>query len=87
MDCLATRRESADLFAFGESRWMDLYSNLFRHIAEYVKDGCVVHPETLLRWHMLRVMPQGYMFSQMPFRLHRSADYTPRVTTDQVQRR
>ena len=76
-----------DQFAFGRSSLMDLYADLFRHLAEYVKQGCPVHPETLLRWHMLQVMPQGYVFSQTPFRIHRSADYLPRVCTDKLEKR
>ena len=60
-----------DLFAYGDSVSMDVYSDLFSRISAYVSEGCVFHPEMLLEWHVKRSMPQGVVFSSVPYRLVR----------------
>ena len=40
-----------DQFAYGSCRVMDYYSNLFLNIGTYVEEGCIFHPETLLKYH------------------------------------
>lgn len=62
-----------DLFASGDSASMDVYADLFRRIAAYVNEGCIVHPEMLLEWHVKRALPQGVAFSDVPYRLVRPA--------------
>lgn len=63
-----------DLFAYGDSATMDLYSDVFHRIPAYVAEGCLVHPEMLLEWHVRRTMPQGVIIGQVPYRLVRPAD-------------
>lgn len=65
-----------DLFAFGPSRLMDVYSSLVQHISTYSTQGCVVHPETLLQWHIGEHLPHGILFSRVPFRLLRDGPDT-----------
>lgn len=44
-----------DQFAFGASEKMDLYSLVIDYIPEHCGNGCVFHPETLLRFHLNRM--------------------------------
>ena len=60
-----------DLFAYGDSGSMDVYSDLFPRIRSYVNEGCIFHPEILLEWHTKRALPQGVVFSNVPFRLNK----------------
>lgn len=69
-----------DQFAFGPSATMDIYSSVVHRIAEYAQLGCVVHPETLLEWHLRTHLRQGVLFSRVPFRLDRGdVEPTPLV--------
>jgi hypothetical protein len=43
-----------DRFAFGSSDIMDIYSNRYQFLADYLKEGLFVHPETLLATHLAR---------------------------------
>jgi hypothetical protein len=60
-----------DLFAYGDSMVMDVYSDLVTKIPQYISEGCVFHPEMLLEWHVKRALPQGVVFSSVPYRLVR----------------
>jgi hypothetical protein len=42
-----------DLFAYGTSEAMDYYSSLFLFLNKYIQSGTLIHPETLLRRHLL----------------------------------
>lgn len=44
-----------DQFAFGSSKMMDVYASVHDHIVEHVRGGCVFHPETLLRHHLMKM--------------------------------
>ena len=44
-----------DQFAFGSSEKMDIYSMVIDYIPEHCGNGCPVHPETLLRFHLTRM--------------------------------
>ena len=44
-----------DQFAFASSQLMDVYSSVHDHIAEHCRSGCPLHPETLLRYHLLKM--------------------------------
>jgi len=48
-----------DQFAFGASEKMDIYSLVIDYIPEHCGNGCVFHPETLLRFHLnrMQIMP------------------------------
>jgi hypothetical protein len=41
-----------DQFSFGDSETMDKVSDLYLNINDYVKNGCIYHPETLLGYHV-----------------------------------
>jgi hypothetical protein len=41
-----------DLFAYGDSKSMDYYCNLYNYLINYLKDGHLIHPETLLKVHL-----------------------------------
>lgn len=41
-----------DQIAFGNSKIMDDYSDLFSNINKYLEDGCIMNPEKLLDWHI-----------------------------------
>lgn len=40
-----------DQFAYGSSDLMDTFCDLFPNIKKYFDEGCVFHPETLLKYH------------------------------------
>ena len=44
-----------DQFAFSSSRNMDVYSSVYNHIPEHCANGCVLHPETLVRFHLMKM--------------------------------
>lgn len=44
-----------DQFAFASSPLMDVYSSVHDHIVEHVRGGCIFHPETLLRHHIVKM--------------------------------
>lgn len=44
-----------DQFALSSSRNMDVYASLFDYIKQHCLQGCVLHPETLLRFHLMRM--------------------------------
>lgn len=44
-----------DQFAFASSPLMDVYSSVHDHIVEHCRSGCPLHPETLLRYHLLKM--------------------------------
>jgi len=48
-----------DQFAFGASEKMDVYSLVIDYLPEHCGNGCPLHPETLLRFHLTRmgIMP------------------------------
>lgn len=41
-----------DQFAFSNSRNMDVYCSLFNRINEYLNEGQILNPETLLKYHI-----------------------------------
>lgn len=40
-----------DQFSYGDSDVMDSYSNIFNNLRSYVLEGCIFHPETILKYH------------------------------------
>ena len=40
-----------DQFAYGSSDMMNIFCDLFSNIKKYFDEGCVFHPETLLKYH------------------------------------
>jgi hypothetical protein len=48
-----------DQFAFASSELMDRYASLIDYIREHCANGCILHPETLLRFHLakMQVLP------------------------------
>jgi hypothetical protein len=44
-----------DQFAFSSSRNMDAYSSVYDYIGEHCSQGCMLHPETLVRFHLLKM--------------------------------
>jgi hypothetical protein len=44
-----------DQFAFSSSRNMDAYSSIYDYIGEHCMQGCMLHPETLVRFHLLKM--------------------------------
>jgi hypothetical protein len=44
-----------DQFAFSSSNNMDSYSSVIDHIPDHCGNGCVFHPEILLRYHILKM--------------------------------
>jgi hypothetical protein len=44
-----------DQFAFSSSSNMDAYASVIDYLAEHCANGCVFHPETLLRYHLLKM--------------------------------
>jgi len=49
-----------DLLAFGDWRSMELYCSLYENITQYMNDGCIVHPEYILKYHLnkMNIQPQ-----------------------------
>jgi hypothetical protein len=44
-----------DQFAMSSSRNMDVYSQVFDYIKQHCLNGCILHPESLLRFHLMRM--------------------------------
>ncbi len=44
-----------DQFAFSSSRNMDVYASVYDFISDHCQNGCPLHPETLLRFHLLKM--------------------------------
>lgn len=44
-----------DQFAFSSSRNMDIYSSVYSFIPEHCQSGCPLHPESLLRFHLMKM--------------------------------
>lgn len=42
-----------DMFAIGCSEDMNIYSVLHKYIIDYAVNGCMIHPETMLRHHLV----------------------------------
>jgi hypothetical protein len=41
-----------DIFAYGDSQCMDYYCSTFNYLIEYLNDGNLLHPESLLKVHL-----------------------------------
>lgn len=41
-----------DLFAYGSSDIMDYYTSVYDYITDYIKEGCLIHPERILKHHL-----------------------------------
>lgn len=41
-----------DLFAYGDSNSMNHYCSTFDYLVKYTENGCMVHPESLLKAHL-----------------------------------
>jgi len=41
-----------DLFAYGSSNIMNYYCSTYPHLTEYIKEGCLIHPERILKHHL-----------------------------------
>jgi hypothetical protein len=41
-----------DLVAYGSSNTMNYYCSTYTHITQYIEDGCVIHPERILKHHL-----------------------------------
>jgi len=44
-----------DLFAFGNPALIEQYCNLFNNILTYLEEGCPLHPETILKYHLTKL--------------------------------
>jgi hypothetical protein len=40
-----------DQFAYGPSNLMDIFCQTFPNIKHYIDEGCIFHPETILKYH------------------------------------
>lgn len=43
-----------DQFAFSSSEHMDIYSTVFNHIEDYLRQGIMLNPEALLKYHLTK---------------------------------
>jgi hypothetical protein len=57
-----------DTFAYGSSESMDYYASLINHLQTYLNEGALLHPESLLRYHLDRG-PYGVLRSSVPIKL------------------
>lgn len=63
-----------DMFAYGNYHIMKLYCSLFDHIEQYMKEGIIFHPESILRYHCLK---QDIKINRFPFHIYlRNQNFT-----------
>lgn len=43
-----------DLVAFGDFKNMSTYCSLYDNIIDYISEGCILHPELILKYHLLK---------------------------------
>jgi hypothetical protein len=57
-----------DTFAYGSSEAMDYYSSLFSNLETYLNEGALLHPESILKYHLDKG-PYGILRTSIPIKL------------------
>ena len=57
-----------DTFAYGSSEAMDYYSSLFNNLETYLNEGALLHPESILKYHLDKG-PYGILRFHYPIKL------------------
>ena len=57
-----------DTFAYGSSEAMDYYASLINNLQTYLNEGALLHPESLLKYHLDKG-PYGILRSSIPIKL------------------
>ena len=57
-----------DTFAYGSSEAMDYYASLFNNLQSYLIEGALLHPESILKYHLDKG-PYGILRTSIPIKL------------------
>jgi hypothetical protein len=71
---IITKYTVVDFFAFGNSKTMDIYSEVINHIDSYYNKGLLFHPETLLGFHLKSNGIKTYHINPICFFSEKSLD-------------